>query len=96
MPTILTGCNSKDGRSYDKNSFGPVATVYGGLKKAKLKPIKLANEFCLRLGGSVFTSKSRTCLHPQNPVDTGIAMFHQPAINSQAELSVRWNQDSGF
>lgn len=91
-PTILTDI-TPDMPTYDQELFGPVASIY--VVKDEAAAIKLANDSCYGLGGSVFTSNIERGRRVAEQVETGMMFINQPT-KSQAELPFGGIKNSGY
>ena len=91
-PTILTDI-TPDMPTYDKELFGPVASVY--VVKDEAAAITLANDSSYGLGGSVYTSNMERGRRVAEQVETGMMFINQPT-RSQAELPFGGIKNSGY
>ncbi len=91
-PTILTGI-TPDMPTYDRELFGPVASVY--IVKNETEAIELANDSSYGLGGCVFTADVERGRRVAEQVDTGMMFVNQPT-RSQAELPFGGTKNSGY
>lgn len=91
-PTILTGV-TRDMPTFDRELFGPVATVY--VVKDEAAAIELANDSSYGLGGSVFTADLDRGRRVAEQIETGMVFLNQPT-KSQAELPFGGIKNSGY
>ena len=91
-PTILTDI-TPDMPTYDRELFGPIASVY--IVKDEAAAIALANDSSYGLGGSVFTSNLERGRRVAEQVETGMMFLNQPT-RSQAELPFGGIKNSGY
>lgn len=91
-PTILTDV-TPDNPTFDKELFGPVATIY--VVKDEAAAIELANDSSYGLGGSVFTADTERGRRVAEKVETGMMFINQPT-KSQAELPFGGIKNSGY
>ena len=91
-PTILTDISSEM-PTYDKELFGPVASVY--VVKDEAEAIKLANDSSYGLGGSVYTTDIERGRRVAEQVETGMMFINEPT-NSQEDLPFGGIKRSGY
>ena len=90
--TILTDV-TPEMPNFDKEIFGPVATVY--VVKDEAEAIRLANNSSYGLGGCVFTADIERGRRVAEQIETGMMFVNQPT-RSQAELPFGGIKNSGY
>lgn len=91
-PTILAGI-AAESPIYDRELFGPVATVY--VVKDEQAAVELANDSSYGLGGSVYSKDIDRARRLAQQIDTGMVFINQPT-KSQAELPFGGTKNSGY